>query len=73
MPIVTGSARWAQIYGVATICGVGFTMSLFIGLLAFPGDEALGNAVKIGVLLGSILSGLVGAAILIFAAPKSIN
>ena len=66
-------ASWAQIYGVATICGVGFTMSLFIGLLAFAGNEALGNEVKIGVLLGSVLSGLVGAAILIFAAPKSIN
>ncbi len=63
-------ANWPQIYGVAIICGVGFTMSLFIGLLAFPGSEALGDAVKIGVLLGSVISGVLGAAVLVVAGRK---
>ena len=52
-------ASWSQIYGVALLCGIGFTMSLFIGGLAF-GDAAQGDAVKIGVLLGSLASALSG-------------
>ncbi|CAM3108459.1 Na(+)/H(+) antiporter NhaA [Sphingomonas antarctica] len=56
-------ARWRQVYGVALLCGVGFTMSLFIGGLAFA-DPAQGDAVKIGVLAGSILSALAGWALL---------
>jgi Na+:H+ antiporter, NhaA family len=63
-------ASFAQIYGVALICGVGFTMSLFIGLLAFPSSPALQEGVKIGVLLGSIVSGLVGATVLMMSAPR---
>ena len=60
-------ASWLQVYGVSILCGVGFTMSLFIGLLAFPGQEAMANAVKIGVLMGSVASGLVGAGVLMLA------
>jgi len=63
-------ASFAQIYGVALICGIGFTMSLFIGLLAFPSSPALQEAVKIGVLLGSIVSGLAGATVLMMSAPQ---
>ena len=54
-------ATWLQVYGVATLCGVGFTMSLFIGLLAFAQTPELETATKIGVLLGSILSIVAGA------------
>jgi NhaA family Na+:H+ antiporter len=57
-------ASWSQVYGVALLCGVGFTMSLFIGLLAFARAPELETATKIGVLLGSMLSIVAGAAIL---------
>ncbi|MDH1265640.1 Na+/H+ antiporter NhaA [Pseudomonas sp. GD03944] len=57
-------ATWPQLYGVAVLCGIGFTMSLFIGNLAFPGNLLLISEVKIGVLAGSVLSALLGAMIL---------
>jgi len=57
---------WMQIYAVACLAGIGFTMSLFIGGLAF-GDPAQQNLVRIGVITGSLLSGLLGSAILAFA------
>jgi NhaA family Na+:H+ antiporter len=60
-------ATWLQIYGVSILCGVGFTMSLFIGALAFPADAPLVEEAKIGVLAGSFLSALVGFAVLWFA------
>ena len=63
-------ARPIQIYGIALLAGIGFTMSLFIGTLAFS-DVEHQNAVRLGVLAGSLLSGLLGAAILIWAAPRT--
>lgn len=60
-------ATWLQIYGTAMLCGIGFTMSLFIGGLAFPGNALLIEEAKIGVLLGSALSGVVGFLVLRFA------
>ncbi len=62
-------ASWLQIYGVAVLCGVGFTMSFFIGGLAFA-DPAHESQVKIGVLGGSLLSALLGYAILRLAPRK---
>lgn len=62
-----GRATWTQIYGVAMLCGIGFTMSLFIGGLAFPDSPTLVDEVKIGVLAGSILSAVIGFAVLRFA------
>ncbi|WP_066682551.1 Na+/H+ antiporter NhaA [Sphingomonas sp. CCH9-E2] len=62
-----GGATWLQLYAVAMLCGIGFTMSLFIGGLAFPGNEELVDEVKIGVLAGSILSAAIGYTILRFA------
>lgn len=50
-----------QLYGVCLLCGIGFTMSLYLGALAFPaGDETAQIAVKSGVVLGSLLSGGLG-------------
>lgn len=67
---------WLQLYGVALLCGIGFTMSLFIGALAFPGALELIDEVKIGVLLGSILSAVMGVIVLLMPgrpkAPASI-
>jgi NhaA family Na+:H+ antiporter len=59
-------ASWSHLYGVAVLCGIGFTMSLFIGLLAYPDSASLQDQTKIGVLLGSMLSGLSGWLILRF-------
>jgi NhaA family Na+:H+ antiporter len=62
-------ATWLQLYGVAALCGIGFTMSLFIGLLAFA-DPHLQDEAKMGVLTGSLLSALVGWLIIRFS-PKA--
>jgi NhaA family Na+:H+ antiporter len=65
-------ATWLELYGVSLLCGVGFTMSLFVGLLAFPGaiDSPEQVEVKLGVLGGSFLSAVVGAAVLAVATRR---
>jgi len=67
MPV---ASTWLQLYGVSLLCGIGFTMSLFIGLLAFK-DAALQDEVKVGVLVGSLTSALLGAALLSFSKKRS--
>jgi NhaA family Na+:H+ antiporter len=61
-------ASWREIYGVALLCGIGFTMSLFIGLLAFA-DAEREAMIKLAVLAGSLLSAFAGAAVLIRRKP----
>ena len=63
-------ASWTQVYGVSLLCGVGFTMSLFIGGLAFTGASNA-DAVKIGVLMGSVASALCGYLLLRLAAKPN--
>lgn len=70
LAVLPVNTSWLQLYGVALLAGIGFTMSLFIGLLAFPGAETLQNETKIGVLAGSLLSGVAGFLVLRFAAPR---
>ena len=61
-------ASTLQLFGVCVLCGIGFTMSLFIGGLAFDGlGAAYETKLKLGVLSGSLIAGLAGAAILIAA------
>ncbi len=62
-------ATWTHIWGVACLAGVGFTMSLFIGGLSFD-SQILMNQTRLGVLSGSIISGVMGFAILKLASPK---
>src|SRR3546814_14934613 len=57
-------ATWLQVYGVAILCGIGFTMSPFIGGLAFPGAPLLVEEAKIGILMGSLVAALAGLAVL---------
>jgi len=54
------NSNWMQVYGVSVLCGIGFTMSLFIGNLAFAGNPLLIDEVKVGVLVGSLLAVLTG-------------
>jgi NhaA family Na+:H+ antiporter len=64
-------ATWLELYGVSLLCGVGFTMSLFIGGLAFAGDDAVLQAeVRLGVILGTLMSTIVGMMVLRFAAAR---
>jgi len=57
-------AGWLQVYGVALLCGIGFTMSLFIGGLAFGDGSHQNDVAKLGVLLGSIGSAIFGFLVL---------
>jgi Na+:H+ antiporter, NhaA family len=53
-------SNWLQLYGVSILCGIGFTMSLFIGTLAFDPSSANNIDPRLGILIGSILSGVIG-------------
>ncbi|HEY5819920.1 MAG TPA: Na+/H+ antiporter NhaA [Mesorhizobium sp.] len=63
------NARTGHILGVSVLCGIGFTMSLFIGLLAFPDNQAIQDDVKVGILAGSLVAAVVGTIILLLAPP----
>jgi NhaA family Na+:H+ antiporter len=66
----TGSS-WLELYGVALLCGIGFTLSLFMGALAFEGQGELARSqMTLGVALGSVVSALAGMAVLAIAARR---
>jgi len=61
-------ASWTHLYGIAVLCGIGFTMSLFIGSLAFE-EEIVSSLFdeRIGIIIGSLLSGILGYMVLYYA------
>jgi len=63
-------ASWLQIYGLSFLTGIGFTMSLFIGTLAFDDEMELAAGVRVGVLLGSLLSAVGGYVLLRMTSPS---
>ena len=62
---------WAQVWGLSALCGIGFTMSLFIGTMAYADYDALYEQAKIGVLAGTLVSLVSGYLILRLAAPRA--
>lgn len=65
-------ASWLQLYGIALLCGIGFTMSLFIGSLAFEqGGSNIAVDDRVGILVGSLASGILGYVILRFSKSNS--
>jgi NhaA family Na+:H+ antiporter len=66
-------ADWLRLLGIAWIAGIGFTMSLFIGVLAFDQAPQLLDQVRLGVLLGSTASALAGIAVTMFAARRAMG
>ena len=64
------NSSWLSLYGVSVLTGIGFTMSLFVGNLAFAENIQYIDGVKIGVLAGSLLSTLFGYFILLFSSKK---
>jgi Na+:H+ antiporter, NhaA family len=64
LAVVPGGAPWGKVYGVATVAGIGFTVSLFIADLAFGSEPALLDEARLGVLVGSLVSGVVGTVVL---------
>jgi NhaA family Na+:H+ antiporter len=65
-------ATWLQLYGIALLCGVGFTMSLFIGGLAFQAED-FDAQLRIGVLGGSLVAATAGYAVLALATRKGLK
>ena len=67
-------ANWGGLYGVSILCGVGFTMSLFVGSLAFENavlNQELVFDERLGIILGSLLSGVMGYVVLHLTLPRS--
>ena len=64
------NSNWIKFYGVGILTGIGFTMSLFVGNLAFSDNMQYIDGVKIGVLTGSLLSTLAGYFLLLIVTKK---
>ena len=65
---------WSSLYGTSVLCGIGFTMSLFIGSLAFEQSQVnLMFDDRLGIIVGSIAAGILGYVVLNFCLPRSEN
>lgn len=67
------NVNWKQVFGVAMLCGIGFTMSLFIGGLAFSGMENKAFDERLGIVIGSIIAGVLGYVWLNYVLPQVKN
>lgn len=67
-----GGATLPQLHGVAVVAGIGFTVALFVAGLAFPTQPELLTEAKLGILVGSLLSAVVGYALLRFVAKPAV-
>jgi NhaA family Na+:H+ antiporter len=73
MATLPAGANWGQVLGVSILCGIGFTMSLFVGSLAFvPGQSEFAGVDRMGILTGSILAALIGYAITALSSRKPV-
>lgn len=70
-PMPGGASRW-QLYGASVLAGIGFTVALFIASLAFPMEPALLAQAKLGILLGSIVSGVTGYLLLRLGSVRTV-
>ena len=64
------NSNWIELYGVGILTGIGFTMSLFVGNLAFIENPQYIDGVKLGVLTGSLLSTLTGYFLILSTSKK---
>ena len=70
MAALPAGANWGQVFGVAILCGIGFTMSLFVGSLAFVAGSDYVGMDRMGILTGSILAALIGYGVTLFFSRK---
>ncbi|SEI06997.1 Na+/H+ antiporter NhaA [Pseudomonas asplenii] len=74
MATLPQGANWGQVFGVAILCGIGFTMSLFVGSLAFvAGSSDYVGMDRMGILTGSILAALIGYAVMTIASRRKVQ
>jgi len=72
MASLPAGSTWGQVFGVSVLCGIGFTMSIFVGSLAFvPGQSPYAGEDKMGILVGSLLAALIGYACIALASRKA--
>ena len=72
MAALPAGANWGQVFGVAILCGIGFTMSLFVGSLAFVAGSDYVGMDRMGILTGSILAALIGYGVTLFFSRKQV-
>ncbi len=70
-PKPTG-ASFQQIFGVSILAGIGFTMSIFVATLAYPGQDELLSSAKVGIFAGSLLSVMLGLSVLIWVGKRTL-
>lgn len=68
--VLPAGVRWVEMVGVSLLCGIGFTMSLFLGTLSLQQSDIWLTEMRLGVLMGSLLSGIAGLIVLNIVTPR---